>query len=224
MAVYLMKKILLLSALKIESFGVIKILRLKRKRTIPGIKTWRRQTGNCEITLGITGVGLEKTRKTAGEIINYCAPSLIINFGTAGALTETMKNLKVIFPAAIKNEQNETLAINSYLLNQIAYNFTGVDLPNTTLLSCKKSVNSGKIRRRLRRHHSAHAVDMEAYEIARIAAEKNIPFFSIKVVSDKAAKFALVSFFLNLKRINTILAKTIDRIISDITEIINPKS
>lgn len=140
-----------------------------------------------KIHIIITGVGHKKTKTTISKISDLIYSGYIINFGLAGALKQ---NLKIGEWKKITSclHENHSLIINNSNQQSLA------------IATVKKCVSSEKEKETLREKYNADIVDMEAYFIANLAKQKNLPCKIIKMISDLANENTKQSFNNSMKK------------------------
>ena len=113
------------------------------------------------------------------------SPRLILSAGIAGALVSELKVGDTIFPALVvdmRDGSRRRTAIQQAPISRSPL--------SRTLLITHSEMASVEQKRRLAKSYGAHAVDMEAAEVARAAELHNLPFIAVKSISDEL-NFAL---------------------------------
>jgi len=131
------------------------------------------------------GIGAEFARRAAEAAIAHYSPNLIISVGIAGALVPDLKVGDTIFPATIIDVRDGSRRPTSIQQTPIANSPL-----SRTLLVTHSEMASVDQKQQLAKSYGAHAVDMEAAEVARSAALHNLPFIAVKSISDEL-NFAL---------------------------------
>ena len=126
------------------------------------------------------GIGGECARRAAEVAILHYSPHLIISAGIAGALVADLKVGDTIFPACVIDIHDGSRHETAILGSPIAKSALG-----RTLLLTHAEIASVAQKRQLAKSYRAHAVDMEAAEVARAAQFHNLPFIAVKAVSDE---------------------------------------
>jgi len=130
-----------------------------------------------------TGVGMKNAREITRTICQTHSPRLVISAGFAGGLNPTLRKNDLFFPGEIARDSVETLCVKSTLTQQ--------SLPENSqlggrLLTVDRVVTRPEAKRELGVKFQAQAVEMESYAVAETTAEMNIPFLSLRVISDAA--------------------------------------
>lgn len=153
---------------------------------------------DTRVGIVICGVGQEQIGPTLYPLFQKeKMPSLIFNVGFAGALDSGIdwgcfilcdkiygldqghlfKDFFISDPPLLKKAQQ-------YLDERSIQGQTG------SLITVDEACSDSGSKKRLFGRTKAAAVDMEAYYLAQIAAEKKVPFLSVKIVSDTVRDFA----------------------------------
>jgi adenosylhomocysteine nucleosidase len=169
----------------------IAIIAALSREILPLVKTWPSKTlhhenrdftfyesANTVVVCG--GIGPESARRAAEAAIAYYSPEILISAGVAGALVPELKVGDTIFPATVLDtrdgSRHQTAIQNAPMGN--------TSLGRTTLASYPE-IASITQKLQLAKSYGAHAVDMEAAEVARTAQFHNLQFLAIKAISDE---------------------------------------
>lgn len=200
-------KILLVSATRKELHPVKKAIRA----SFP-------QTNGIEFYFLSVGIGL---RNSAMVMTNNLSISvrydLAINFGLAGSLSPQLNVGDVFFPTSFHAFQNG--AIKS--VNPInTSNRVSDGLPETWirggLFSSEKPIVSTEQKSSVVSASGALAVDMEAFALLESCRRADIPFISLKIISDQADSTAIWTFFRKLNKNLAVLSVETMRLIRHI--------
>lgn len=128
-----------------------------------------------------TGAGQKSAREVAQTVCRAHSPRMIISAGFAGALTKGLKKEDLLFPAEILCKDQPILTLQSNLKTEI--------LPEESqlggrLLTVDQIAADPKTKQELGVKFQAQAVEMESYSVAQTAREMDLPFISIRVISD----------------------------------------
>jgi adenosylhomocysteine nucleosidase len=139
-----------------------------------GVDLWRSRHGEDEMIATCAGAGVNAAKRAFAEIEKGGAIDAVFSVGWAGALSE------------------EFVAGQAYRVSGVIdartrerFNAAGESAECWLVTSDKVADQAEK--RRLAAAHGAGLVDMEAAGVARLAAERGIPFYCIKGVSDGLA-------------------------------------
>ncbi|HZP18116.1 MAG TPA: hypothetical protein VFB00_09135, partial [Terriglobales bacterium] len=127
-----------------------------------------------------SGIGPEAARRAAQAAVVKYSPAVLISAGFAGALVPELQAGETIFPALVidagDGSRHET-AIRGAPLGSTA-------LGRTALVSWPEIAGVAQ-KQQLAKSYGAHAVDMEAAPVARVAQVHGITFLAIKAISDE---------------------------------------
>jgi len=151
-----------------------------------------------------TGIGPEQAAKVLSYYLKSYRPYLLINIGFAGSLNPALKAGGLFYINEIRSTVHESSQIPAV---------PAVDLPGCSLLTVSEAVVSDIKRAELSLRFGAGLVDMEAYELARIAGHHQIPFYCFKMVSDEAGDKAKEQFIKNYRTLANQLFKGIDPVL-----------
>ena len=155
----------------------------------------------------ITGVGKIQAAVAVTRALGTMRPSLIVNLGTAGALSDGMTGTHVIH-RVIQHD------LNSEAILQLTGHVVGLPIDisgragtysaeHVVLATGDRFIDDDAARSQLAEH--AHLVDMEGYAVAAAATAMNVPVVCVKEVSDTAGEHAATTW-------NTALASCAERL------------
>lgn len=170
-------------------------------RNLPSITN-----GNARLVCG--GVGPRNAERATRDLLAAGHPSLVVSAGVAGGLNPSLKIGDVILAGSIIDEASGQRF-------HPGPDFTGHGL-RFTFLSVSRMIASTADKRSLAAKYGADAVDMESAAIAKVCAEKGVPFAGVRAISDTADEVlpeAIAGFFdadgrLRVGRVIAALAKT----------------
>lgn len=125
------------------------------------------------------GIGGDAARRAAEAAIANYSPQLLISVGLAGALVPELSVGTTVFPALVIDTQDGSR--HETALPQSAMGKTPLA---RTVLASYPEIASVPQKRQLAKSYGAHAVDMEAAAVARAAHAHNVPFITVKAISD----------------------------------------
>lgn len=126
-----------------------------------------------------TGVGKVNAAMAAMEVIRERAPKKIINFGTAGALTERLSGLVQV--GVVFQRDMDVRAIG-FALGQTPFEEAGEIMLQSEGVSCGTGDQFVSAVPEL----ETDIVDMEAYAIAKVCVKAGVDFECWKYISDSA--------------------------------------
>ena len=139
-----------------------------------------------------TGVGQEKTKQVLKAFLKDHHPDLVLNIGLVGSLTAEYEPGRIFYINEVLSEKTEALFKLSKLSADIPF-------PAARLLTANKAVTEAQTRDALHKAFAAELVDMEAYYLAQKCSVEGIPFYSIKIISDRADQMTEQIFMENYK-------------------------
>jgi len=126
------------------------------------------------IVAAVGGVGAQRCTAALEQLIEQHEPTQIINIGIAGGLAPSPRAGDVIDFDRVMNETGQTIDLQT-------------DAPSgQTLLTVHRAADTPAKKRQLHEQYGAAAVDMESFYLARLAADRGIPFRVIRAISDPA--------------------------------------
>jgi len=185
----------IITAMRNEFGFVKKIIESIKSKRENGFKILIGTYNGIPIILIKSGVGHLNAEKAITHIAKNYPISLLINLGIAGSLKPGVNIGDVIIGERILLEQDNNSHSENICedipnrMKEILKGF--ISKRNTAynygaILTVKKPVLSSKRKKELYNTYGAECVDMEAGVIAKICALFEIPFLSIKVISDHA--------------------------------------
>jgi adenosylhomocysteine nucleosidase len=146
-----------------------------------------------DLLLAATGVGKERARRAAQNTLREYPISDVISTGFAGALNEKTRTGDVVIALQIQPEQMEPgerllpaaarLALAARSVNRV----DGFHILAGSGVTSDQVCATPAAKRQLCSAFQADFVDMESYWIGRCAAARQLPFITIRVVSDSVA-------------------------------------
>ncbi len=162
----------IVAALSIEIAPLLNVLSAKKVKTYSN-KTALYQSEGYDIL--ITGVGPIMAQRTLTAYLNEHQVDHILNIGTAGMLTPSLKLGEIYHISSTLTENEEKIPL--HLLS---------DESIESCLSVKSSIEDSALKDTSHQKHGAGLADMECYTFASIAKEKNIPMSAMKITTDFA--------------------------------------
>jgi adenosylhomocysteine nucleosidase len=165
--------------------------------------------GNKVILLE-TGMGAEKAGAALNLLLKTYPIDCIINFGSAGMISEHLQVGEIFLADQIvEGSSGITIDTNDQMNYAIGafLNAEQKDFTTGRLLTSIEPISKRSHRQKLSKTFQVGAVDMEAYALAYTAREHNIPFTSLKMISDSASTWSRLEFWKNLPQIDRNLGK-----------------
>jgi adenosylhomocysteine nucleosidase len=169
---------------------------------------WK-HNGNQVILLE-TGIGPKQASEAVHSLLQIHKVDCLINFGSAGMIDESLNIGDPFLVDEISDaESGETVSTNYQIVDAISQFFIDKQIKYARghLVTSPKPIASRSSRTRLADTFNGGAVDMEAFAIAKIAQEENIPFAAIKMISDRANAMTRLQFWKNVSQVDKQLGK-----------------
>ncbi len=147
-----------------------------------------------------SGVGLVKASFYTQKWISEYKPKHVFNLGTAGSFSIPQGSL-------IECSEFTQRSANNYV------NFNFKPIQNKTITDLPKAkCGSADFIEKNNSLTSCDVMDMEAYAIAYVCSQLNVPFTSIKYVSDSSNENLIQDWKLNLKKASLALVEIYEKI------------
>jgi adenosylhomocysteine nucleosidase len=173
----------LLGAIDQEIIGMRKKMTVKCHTIEKHCHLFEGEYNNKKIVLAKTGVGRIKAEQAIRFILKHYPVTAVISFGFCGALLETLNVGDIVASNVFKAESSLSQSGSIAPATEI-----GTDSPSNCMTgSCVTvgvPVTAIETRITLRKDYRCDIVDMETYWIARIVIDANLPFVSLRAVSD----------------------------------------
>ena len=167
-------------ALRQEAVGILD--RLKRAQTTRG-DGWTFYTGTIDdiaIAVILSDAGQSNAEEAAQKLIDVFEPKAVCSAGYAGGLSTRLKQLNVCVPEqVIRESDGQALDLSDPIPRQTP------PMPDKlTLVTVNDVVETPEQKRMLNKRIGAEIVDMETFAVAAVCRNRNVPFFSFRVVLD----------------------------------------
>ncbi|MCV2518513.1 MAG: 5'-methylthioadenosine/adenosylhomocysteine nucleosidase [Candidatus Lightella neohaematopini] len=216
----------IIGAIKEEIILLCQQLTNINKRIIGRCTIYYGSINTTRVVIIQTGIGKVSASLGTTILISYFSPSLVINIGLAGSLVPYIKKYNLVISQSTCYYDVDVTAFG-YEVGQIPKHPLMFNTPENILsivkLSNKKEKNiffglivSGDnfvndiniLNNIISNFPKALAVDMESTAIAQVCYRFNVPFISIKQVSDYASNKADVEFKCTIKNMNNLFILT----------------
>lgn len=164
-------------------------------------ETYHSKVNNKDLYVVKCGIGKVNSAATCMHLIDKYNVDLIINTGCAGALVDDVKVLDVVLASYVTYHDFDPVRIMEYSVpnkgkpladkKMIELAFESVKQLNLNcfiegICSGDCFVTNSEQRDDIYNRTKCYAVDMESASIGHIAAKNNIPFISVRTISDFA--------------------------------------
>jgi len=196
--------------LETEARPLIQRLKHKRARKEASRKIYTGTIHNKNITLVISGCGKIKSASATQYLIDHFPAAVYFHFGTAGALSNTLKigdsiiarciiehDVKILFPHKIPPRRYH---ISVRAVEQRLRTYREVPWVSGTILSGDEDVVSTKRKRALYRDLKGLSVDWESAGFALTCQLNKVKGYIVRVISDYAHEGTVVEYPKNQRR------------------------
>ena len=181
------KRIAIIGAIKDEIAGIKNQMRIDDALRWPTGNAFAGIWMECPIVLVRSGMGRDRARRALVEIAAKWDLKEVISIGYAGALDPSLEVGDLVVADKIiemgSSRPNEDM--KSYSLNKEVFNIIAGEC-GRILLTVDHIAATPEEKKQLREQYSAVAVDMETSALAEEAQAQNIPFISVRAITDTA--------------------------------------
>ena len=129
--------------------------------------------------------GYGKSSKEAAKKLLELGVDIVVNFGFAGSVSNSLKNGDIVFVNKILNERNKKLTPSKFNQDFFKNLEKKIKFVKCNLLTVQKIVGGKGAKLKLvKKFKSISVIDMEAYYIKEELLKVNIPMLSFKVIFD----------------------------------------
>jgi adenosylhomocysteine nucleosidase len=163
---------------------------LRETHEVRGFRVSYVDYGGVEAVICRTGIG-RCAQEAAAAVLDACRASAAISFGIAGAISPVLRAGNVVIcdlvcvsvDSGYCNEDG-SLAAHDGLLG--AVRAAGLSVLTGTSLTVDRAVMTAAEKQRLRESYGHDVVEMESYWVAKEAAQRGVPFLTVRIVTDEA--------------------------------------
>ena len=183
--------IFILGALREEINQIRKLMIVKEQLKIEHVDVWVGSWEEVSIVLVRTGMGKDCALSALKEVLSRTVPALVLSIGYAGGLDLRLKVGDLVIADKILEIDQDATFPKSYPVNS-----QGLDLFDRlssqkkimvyrgTLITVNQVISDSSAKQELGSSHKALAVDMETSSLIGHCIEKQIPFVSVRAISD----------------------------------------
>ena len=183
--------IFILGALREEISQIRKLMIVKEQFKARHADVWIGTWEGVGIVLVRTGIGKDCALIAMKEVLKRTVPALVLSVGYAGALDLSLNVGDLVVADKILEIDLGTTFSKSYPVNSPKLNsFKGlisqeeIKVYKGSLLTVNQVISDSSTKQELGVCHQALAVDMETSSLIAHSIEKQIPFVSVRVISD----------------------------------------
>ncbi|MEE9498813.1 MAG: hypothetical protein V3V24_05700 [Nitrospinaceae bacterium] len=183
------KRIAIIGAIKDEIAGIKNQMQITDTLRLPTGNAFVGEWQGVPIVLVRSGMGRDRARRALVEVAERYDLKEIISIGYAGALDPSLEvgDLIVADKVIKMDSSHPDEGVKSYSLNKEIFNSTAA-LRGRILLTVDHVAATPQEKKNLREKYSAVAVDMETSALAEEAQARNIPFISVRAITDTAVQ------------------------------------
>ncbi|GLK60298.1 MULTISPECIES: phosphorylase family protein [Azotobacter] len=137
--------------------------------------------------LWLSGMGPEAARKAAQALADAGAGALA-TFGVAGALDAGLRSGTLLCPHGVLDGDGRTYMTDPAWCGRLRKRLASAGLPvvsGITLLSSCRALSTPEAKMAAHSRYAAAAVDMESAAVAAVAADRNLPFATLRAIVDE---------------------------------------
>lgn len=162
-----------------------------RKETVEGYRLYRFETGGQHVCLVESGMGPTHAATATRILIDAVQPSLIVNFGFAGALAPDLQvgdivlaNRLLFLHERLFSEQQGLSQAVTERIDAFLAGCTETVSHRTTFVTAGKIVAKKELALRLPAGAALSVIEMETSAVARIAYRDGTPLVAVRAISD----------------------------------------
>jgi adenosylhomocysteine nucleosidase len=150
-----------------------------------------------------TGIG-RRAEAAAAAVFDSGRFAVAISFGTAGGISPSLRagDIMLCDPVCVSADcgycdEDGSLAAHDGLIEatRTELEASGIPLLTGTSLTVDRGVLTGAEKRRLHESYGHDVVEMESYWVGKAAAQRGVPFLTVRIVTDEAADSLLDTAF-----------------------------
>ncbi len=187
--------ICILGAVKEEIAGIKGRMKIDERLRFGKADIWRGIWEGKRITLVRTGVGKKRAKDVLTQVLNHFPITMVISIGYAGGTHPDLKTGNLLIADRVLDTPKDgnppevitvtaTLAEKAASLQKSDEHDFKYTLFKGCLLTVEQVIHRPEDKKALGEKYSALALDMETSELAKIAAKRDVPFLSVRAISD----------------------------------------
>jgi adenosylhomocysteine nucleosidase len=183
--------ICILGAVKEEIAGIKGRMKIEEKLRLGKTDLWTGTWEDHPIALVRTGIGKQRAKEALTEVLTNFPITMVISIGYAGGTHADLKTGDLLVADRVLAVPNDGGPVDEIPVTEsLAEKAAGLQAPEKysvfkgTLLTVETVINRPEDKKTLGESYGAMALDMETSELARIAAKKEVPFLSVRAISD----------------------------------------
>lgn len=214
-------KVGIISAVENELAPILGVLENSRLREKAGLKIYEGSIDGVEAAVVVCGVCKVNAAMTAQILIDFCSVDIIINSGTAGGMDACLGLFDTVIATEVGYHDVDFMFLRDYHPHfNNPYFVTDAKLINAAKQAAAKLEAGGKVhfgrmmtgeafitdegRPEINRLYSPMSVDMETAAIAHVCKLNDIPFMSVRSITDTADHSGVGEFEENCKKASAV--------------------
>ena len=219
----------IIGAMQIEVAKLKEKIKVKKTETVSGVEFTVGKLEKTDVCIAVSGVGKVNAAVCAEAMILKYSPSLIINTGVGGTLSDNLKIGDIALSDIVVEHDMDTTPLGEPkgyisgldLIKMYADIETLKKLENIisklninyqigTIASGDQFINSDKAKTDIKKEFNAVCCEMEGASIGHVCLMNDVPFCVIRAISDGADENSHMSFpeFTELAANNTVKVLT----------------
>jgi len=174
--------IALLYALNLESGGLVDRMTDAVTTECPAFVERIGRLDGHPVLVAESGVGQERARQAAEDLIRIHHPRWIIATGFAGALVEELQRGHILMADTLVDVQHQSLDVGFRVAPETVQATPGLHVGR--LVTVDQLVRKREDKQQLAAQYGAVACDMETMAVAQVCREQQVRFLAVRVISD----------------------------------------
>ena len=186
----------ILAAVSEEIAGIKQEMNISGRIRLGKSEAWPGKWQGKNIVLVRTGVGKQRAADAALQTIEQFSPDRLLSIGYAGGLVPKLKVSDLIIAEQIIDVKSSAEFVPDQKWLYLAQNASvseNYKVISGKLVTADKVIHSPQDKKEFGERFSAEAVEMETSAIAKVATDKNLPFLSVRAISDSVEQEILDS-------------------------------
>ncbi len=180
------KIICILGAVKEEITGIKRQMAVTGQSKLGKADIWTGSWEGKSLVLVRTGIGKVRAREALSRVLETHTPAMIVSLGYAGGTHPSLKVGDILIADQVIQGSDAVQSTDSALADLAA------DLPapkncsvhKGSLLTMESVISRPEVKKKLGEHYGCLALDMETSVLAQLAQERDIPFLSLRSITD----------------------------------------
>jgi adenosylhomocysteine nucleosidase len=186
----------ILAAVSEEIAGIKQAMNISDRIRLGKSEAWPGKWKGKNIVLVRTGVGKQRAAEAALKTIEQFFPDRLLSIGYAGGLVPNLEVSDLIVAEQIVDVESSAEFVPDQQWLQMAQNASTPEnckVISGKLVTADKVIHSPQDKKEFGERLSAEAVEMETSAIAKVVADNNLPFLSVRAISDSVEQEILDS-------------------------------